>query len=527
GARSGDVQPFNLGETVLRSVVQFFPNWTGTPLADTYWVRPEITNFNEQTGYIGMLALGLGALGAVSMWRRDRLVPFFAVCTVLAFLLAIRAPGFHMVKALPVLSAGHGVRWLIVVSFFGAVLAGYGVEALMKQSPGTRRLRDSGLWLVSGALAAFAVMLGIYLGIRDLGWDRAWNPMLSHVDMARLLYPAQLANNWPVIFLALGALVVLSRWKGWLLAPAMPMLLIALLYADLWTFGHGYNPTTPREAIMPPTSVTNYLTEHVGHDRMAGTINLLRPNVATLFGLRDLRGYEPIVDGSFATLYADFYHQLHTKVFDVQRKQDLELTASEQRLLNLAGVRYIATVRKPRVEGNARPYKYILQENKAALYENLEAFPRAYVVFGTRVVPDLDAAIAAVRSPQFDPSRTVLLTSGGEIDAPPGLDRTTAPVRWLVDEPEQVEVEATLPQAAWLILSDNFAQGWEASLDGSPAPMVRANVAFRAVAVPAGTHRVTFQYRPGVFYIAAAISALSTIVALALGVIYLLRPRTT
>jgi hypothetical protein len=523
GARSTDVQPFNLGETALRFISQLFPNWTGTPLADTYWVRPELTNFNEQTGYIGILALGLGALGAASMWKRDRLVPFFGMCSVLALLVAIRAPGFHLVKALPVLSAGHGVRWLVVVSFFGAVLAGYGVEALMKQSSGSRRLRDSGLWLASGALAAFGLMLAIYLGIRDLSWDRAWNPMLSHVDMARLLYPAQLANNWPVVFMGLGALVVLARWRGLIPAAALPTLIVALLYADLWTFGHGYNPTTPREAIMPPTQVTSYLSEHAGHDRMAGTINLLRPNVAMLFGLRDLRGYEPIVDDAFAHLYEDFYHQLSTPVFDVQRKQDLELTAMEQRQLNIAGVRYVATVRKPRVDGSARPYTFILQEQRAALYENLEAFPRAYVVFGSRVVPDTDEATAVLRSPELDPGRTIVLASGQEVAPPPGLDRTTALVTWLADEPERVELEVTLPQAGWLVLSDNFASGWEAMLDDNPAPLLRGNVAFRAVAVPAGTHNISFHYRPALFFVAATISTLSAALALSLGLIHLIR----
>ena len=525
GARSSDVQPFDLGETGLRLLVQTFPSWTGTPTADNYWVRPGLTNFNEQTGYIGLLALGLGVLGAVAMWRRDRLVPFFAVASLLALLLAIRAPGFHLVKALPVLSAGHGVRWLIVLSFFGAVLAGYGVEALMRQSPGTRKLRDGGLWLVSGALAAFGVMLAVYLGIRDLNWDRAWNPMLTHVDMARLLYPAQLTNNWPAIFLGLGAVVVLARWKGWIPALALPMLLIALLYADLWTFGNAYNPTTPREAILPPTQPIRYLTERLGHDRMAGTINLLRPNVAMLFGFRDLRGYEPIVDHTFASLYDDFYHQLRTRVFDVQRKQDLELTATEQRQLNIAGVRYIATVRKPRVDGSARPYKFILQERKAALYENLEAFPRAYVVFGSRVVPNTDEAIAALRSPQLDPSRTIVLNAGAEATAPATFDSTTSPVTWLSDEPERIEVEATLPQSGWLVLGDNYAPGWEAEVDGQPAALLRGNVVFRAVPVPAGTHTVSFHYRPRIFYVAAAISALSTAIALALGIIHVRRLR--
>jgi hypothetical protein len=305
----------------------------------------------------------------------------------------------------------------------------------------------------------------------------------------------------------------------------VPVLLVGLLYADLWTFGSAYNPTTPRAAVLPPTEATRYLTAHLGHDRMAGTLNVLRPNVAAVFGLRDLRGYEPIVEGTFAHLYNDFYHQSRTRVFDLQRKQDLELTAVDQRQLNIAGVRYIATVRKPRVDGNARPYAFVLQDGKVALYENLEAFPRAYVVFGSSVVADTEDAIATLRSPQLDPSRTVILNAGDAVPAPPALDIRTTSVTWLADEPERVQVEVTLPQPGWLVLSDNFAPGWEVEVDGQPATLLRGNAAFRAVAVPDGTHKISFHYRPRIFYAAAAMSFLSTLAALALGAIYLLRHR--
>ena len=46
--------------------------------------------------------------------------------------------------------------------------------------------------MISGALLAFGAMLLVYLGVRDRGWDQAWQPALTHPDMARLLYPAQL-----------------------------------------------------------------------------------------------------------------------------------------------------------------------------------------------------------------------------------------------------------------------------------------------------------------------------------------------
>ena len=57
-----------------------------------------------------------------------------------------------------------------------------------------------------------------------------------------------------------------------------------------------------------------------------------------------------------------------------------------------------------------------------------------------------------------------------------------------------LEVEASDP--GFVVLADAFDPGWRAEVDGRPAPVLRANVAFRAVAVPEGRHVVAMAYRP-------------------------------
>jgi len=44
--------------------------------------------------------------------------------------------------------------------------------------------------------------------------------------------------------------------------------------------------------------------------------------------------------------------------------------------------------------------------------------------------------------------------------------------------------------------SEAYYPGWKAFLDGNPVPLYRANYDFRAVLLPAGTHRVDFKYEP-------------------------------
>jgi hypothetical protein len=47
-----------------------------------------------------------------------------------------------------------------------------------------------------------------------------------------------------------------------------------------------------------------------------------------------------------------------------------------------------------------------------------------------------------------------------------------------------------------VVLNDPWQPWWFASIDGQPAEILRANVLFRAVAVPPGRHIVRFEFRP-------------------------------
>ena len=57
-------------------------------------------------------------------------------------------------------------------------------------------------------------------------------------------------------------------------------------------------------------------------------------------------------------------------------------------------------------------------------------------------------------------------------------------------------MEADSPGGGWVVLNDLWHPWWFAEVDGKAAELLRANVLFRAVAVPAGRHVVRFTFRP-------------------------------
>ena len=68
--------------------------------------------------------------------------------------------------------------------------------------------------------------------------------------------------------------------------------------------------------------------------------------------------------------------------------------------------------------------------------------------------------------------------------------------RIALDLPERVVIEAQAETPAYLVLADTFDPGWSATVDGRSAPIRPAYVAFRAVYLTPGTHKIVFTYRP-------------------------------
>jgi uncharacterized membrane protein YfhO len=70
------------------------------------------------------------------------------------------------------------------------------------------------------------------------------------------------------------------------------------------------------------------------------------------------------------------------------------------------------------------------------------------------------------------------------------------------------------PRDGLAVILDPFYPGWTATLDGKPVPILRADYAFQAVAVPAGRHELRLAYRNRWVTAGAAVS-LGTLVLLA------------
>ena len=67
-----------------------------------------------------------------------------------------------------------------------------------------------------------------------------------------------------------------------------------------------------------------------------------------------------------------------------------------------------------------------------------------------------------------------------------------------------------------LVLSENNYPGWHAWVDGRETPIYSADIAFRGVILPAGTHRIRMEFHPVILYWSLGLSAATAILLMGL-----------
>ncbi len=87
----------------------------------------------------------------------------------------------------------------------------------------------------------------------------------------------------------------------------------------------------------------------------------------------------------------------------------------------------------------------------------------------------------------------------------PAADMHGAQLEVTAYQADRVELQVRAPAAAYLVLADAWYPGWTATVNGEALPIYRANILFRAVAVPAGESRVIFQFEAQLWRLALGI----------------------
>jgi hypothetical protein len=311
-------------------------------------------------------------------------------------------------------------------------------------------------------------------------------------------------------FLALCAISFLLFVCNKKIKGPVQLVLIALLVTTDLFIGNGPNESTalPSEnfEILRSDSkdpvlefLRDKLQENSQPDRRdrveLAAIDFHWPNAAMVHGLDHDFGYNPIrlkavVEATGAIDHLALpEHRGFTKLYPKYRSP----------LSDMLGLRFIATgVPIEQIDKNYKlgDFLELKQIGKIHIYENKNAFPRAQIV-NCALSVNFANMIDSGEWPEADYHETVLLEEPPLCHPHKNLPPDSMRAEIVSYKNDDVLIKTTAPNGGgWLVFYDVWHPWWRASVDGAPISILRANVMFRAVEIPEGTHQVRFQFQP-------------------------------
>ncbi len=503
----------------------FLSDWWGRPTQTP--LRPFLL---ERALYVGALPLLLAVAALALRPTATRIA--VALFGALWLAVALGVPPFlQVITRLPVFSAGHNTRLVVLTMLALALLAGWGLDELSGRREKLLRRRPL-LPAAAAVLLAAPVVVGLVargVDLAELGdafrvaWLFADAPTLvTNPGHVAVIGQASMIV-WITVAGAAAALLGL-RLGGRVGPGAFAVLALLLVCVDLFRAGMGYNPAIERDrAEVPATEAVRVLAGQ-GPARFVSTSEVPQNVIPMSFGLREARGYDLPIVRRFDRLWRKEVDPRSQGVAAGLLDIPLELrdvTPRALRALRLLGVTHVlqgATGRAatPPYEPEPAPepldvagLREVYRGRDARLYRLDETQPRAWVVSGQRVVDGEDAALAAVTEPGFDPRREAVVES--RLPGLPERPGFGGDARIVADEAERVSVRTESSRAGLLVLADVHYPGWTAEVDGREMTLERVDYLLRGVPVPAGEHTVQLRYHPLSWTVGWAVSVVALI----------------
>jgi len=118
---------------------------------------------------------------------------------------------------------------------------------------------------------------------------------------------------------------------------------------------------------------------------------------------------------------------------------------------------------------------------------------------------DEAAIIRLLQSTNFNPATMVCLPPAAN-ELRPTIHSATVDISETRFANQRVEFTVAAAAPAMIVVAQTFFHPWQATVDGQPAPVLRANHAFQALPVTTGKHRVVLNYVDKRFQMGAGIS---------------------
>ena len=495
---------------VLTFIVPSFAGFGGP----FYWGEMPFTDFPN---YLGVVVFVLAVSGV--LLRPSRMTVFLVLAAVLALLVSfgrhLPPVSYVMLHFVPFFAKFRApVMILVIAQFAVALLAGYGVHAVIEGIRSGRAGRDSlrrfatrlccvaaGVLLLVLVLtmyeAAFhSYMTGVYEQADASHGARGGivNNVDYHARLNAMRFELLMGDLWVmVLFLCAASALLFATRKT---SPALFAAGVSLLVTIdlLLVASRVVNPEDGPARIEAyyaarENDIVKALETDTGLYRIL-PLSEFSSNEYGYFGISSIGGYHAAKLG----IYQELMDQVGFSSFPV---------------LNMMNTRYLVS-RQPIVDSGLSP---VVESEGGYLYRNDTALPRAFLVDSVRVIAEKDDIFAALKEPGFSPGEYAILEKPVREELGP-LGESSVEIT--VHTPHRIEMTVEADSPCLLVLSEiYYPAGWSATIDGEPAEIYKTNYVLRSVVVPEGRHDMVMTFAPSSFATGLLVSRIASTLILA------------
>ncbi|MBN2105411.1 YfhO family protein [bacterium] len=523
---------------------QYATNWSFPPSEMVTFFIPSFMGFGSQTYwgqiyssefplYFSLIVLILAGLALII--NRNRVVWFFSILAGITLLMSF---GKHfpvlygpLFKLLPFFNKFRAPKMILIIFDFSlVVLAGFGLEGLIKAS--RDKLKNSMVpiqryLIIVGSIAGLLLLVllagkGLYSGwvSNFLGSKYPTASPLAFQRVADQALKMARGDGVKMLFLFIfsaGAIWLAVREK--ISMKALPVFFCLLLVIDLWSVNKKFmdpKPETAESRHFNETPEVAYLKNQDEPCRIMTVFDAYEraPNWYMYHQIQNIYGYSAAKLRIYQELMESFgmpteYGYKYVKTVEGQPvlKLPSEVNATQKNIhdtfLKLLNVKYLVCP-VPLPDSSIRMVLPPQVQRGNAVLEFKSALPRIF--FPEKAIQAREEGILKyMTSSQFDPAVTGIIEKEIPFEIQPSDSNRAEIVHYDI---HNIQIEADIHTPCMMVLSEiYYPAGWKAYVDGEESQIYKTDYVLRSLFLKSGRHRIEFQFVPKMFKTGLSISA--------------------
>lgn len=486
------------------NLITFFASdFFGHPATNNFWN----VSYGDFTPYFGVIPLVFSLWGIYKLFK-NKFIKFAALTSAFFIIASLRGPITFLIKQfqIPLIDATSPSRFLSITFLFLIIISAFGLSDFIENIKSEKYLK-SFLKFITVLSLVYVLMWGFtFLGKFVLNPPSTWQINLS-VTQHNLILPTAMFLTLPFLVISFIVVKRLKVFSDVFLKYGIILVIFVVTVLGGIYYSNKFLPVSPKKFIFPDHPILTWLRDNAGINRFYGSGTAhFDYNFPTHYQTFGIEGYDTLRLERYAQLLAS---SSNGKVPQTYLRSDGVVPDSnnsyKKRLLDLLGVTYLldkednprssADWHYERFQGDN--VKGIIQYARTQIYKREDALPRVFTSNNYVVAKNDDEILNDIYNPNFD-LKTIILEESPNIQVISSQEPVKIPqiISYL---PNTTVFKTNNDSNTILFLSDAYSKDWKAYIDNIEAPIMRADYAMRAVAVPKGAHLIKFEYLPNSF----------------------------